>query len=471
VSHHGPIQEPILGSPITFSGFNSIDFNMILNAVMAQERTPITRLETHKQTLQTQNTAFATLAGKLTSLQTAVDNLKEVDSLAFLTASSTDSGVGVSTTTGTVTGTYDIVVSELAKAQVTSSQTTFAGLDTVVGTGGSLTLTPADGGAATTINLTGSMTLKQLADAINAEDDSPASASVVQTAPGSYKLVLTGRDTGTTNAFTIQSSLTGGAGVAFIDTDGDNISGDSALDNSQQAINAAFTVNGVPVTSASNTVADVITGVTLSLTRKDPATTVTVKVDRDGDESKALVNKFISAYNDLQTFAKDQGTLAIAGRASIGRDPLLRGLRDALRSATMDEYGAGSLTRLAEIGIGFDQAGKMVLDSEVFDDAVATNSADVQALVSGATGDGGAFGAFATLIEDYTKSGGLVASIKKRIDDQVNGIEKRLDTMESQLALRKASLQREYMAADLAMTRLKAQSSSLSSVGGGYKLF
>jgi flagellar capping protein FliD len=64
-----------------------------------------------------------------------------------------------------------------------------------------------------------------------------------------------------------------------------------------------------------------------------------------------------------------------------------------------------------------------------------------------------------------------VASIKKRIDDQVNGIEKRLDTMESQLALRKASLQREYMAADLAMTRLKAQSSSLSSVGGGYKLF
>lgn len=460
-----------MGSPITFSGFNSIDFNMVLNAVMAQERTPINRLESRKQTLQTQNAAFTTLAGKLTSLQTAVDNLKEVDSLAFLTATSTDSGVGVSTTTGTVTGTYDIVVTELAKAQVTSSTTTFASLDTVVATGGSMTLTPADGSPATTINVTGSMTLKQLADAINAEEDSPAAASVVQTAPGSYKLVLTGRDTGTTNAFTIQGALAGGTGVAFTDTDNDGISGDSTLDNSQQALNAAFTVNGVAVSSATNTVSDVVAGVTLSLTRKDPATTVTVKVDRDTDQAKALVNKFISAYNDLQTFAKEQGTLAIAGRASIGRDPLLRGLRDALRSASMDDYAGGSLTRLAEIGVGFDQGGKMILDSEVFDDAVASSTADVQRLVSGAAGNGGAFGAFATLIEDYTEAGGLVASSKKRIDVQVSGIDKRLDTMESQLAIRKAALQREYMAADLAMTRLKAQSSSLSSVGGGYRLF
>jgi hypothetical protein len=91
--------------------------------------------------------------------------------------------------------------------------------------------------------------------------------------------------------------------------------------------------------------------------------------------------------------------------------------------------------------------------------------------VSGASGDGGAFGARATVVEDYTESGGLVASIRERIDEQVSGISKRLDTMEAALALRKASLQREYMAADLAMTRLKAQSASLSSVGGGYRLF
>ena len=51
-----------MGSPITFSGFNSIDFNQILNAVMAQERAPLNRLETQKRTLESQNSAFATLA-------------------------------------------------------------------------------------------------------------------------------------------------------------------------------------------------------------------------------------------------------------------------------------------------------------------------------------------------------------------------------------------------------------------------
>jgi len=460
-----------VGSPITFSGFNSIDFNMILNAVMAQERTPINRLETQKDTLETQNGAFGTLAAKLASLETAVDSLKEKNSLLVLSATSSDAGVGVSATNGSVTGTYDIVVTELAKAQTTSSLTTFASLSTEVATGGTLTLTPAGGGAATIITVSGSTTLEELADAINAEDDGPASASVVQTSPGKYKLVLSGRDTGTTNAFTIASALTGGTGVGFIDTDGDLVSGDSAADNSQQAINAAFTVNGVAVSSATNTVSDAVAGVTLSLTRKDPATTVTVKVDRDTDKSKALINKFISAYNDLQTFAKDQGTAAIAGRPSIGRDPLMRGLRDALRSASMAAYPGGSMTRLAEIGVGFDRAGKMILDAEVFDDAVTTSSADVQALISGASGGGGAFGGFGTLVEDYTKSGGLMWSARRRIDTQVSGIERRLDSMESQLAIRKASLQREYMAADMAMTRMKSQSASLSSVSSGYRLF
>ncbi len=226
--------------------------------------------------------------------------------------------------------------------------------------------------------------------------DSPATASIVQTSPGAYKLVLSGKNTGATNAFTITNSLTGGTPPALTDT-------------TQTAINAAFTVNGLAVTSASNTVSDVVAGVTLSLTKKDPATTVTVKVERDTDKSKALINKFISAYNDLQTFAKDQTTAAMAGKASIGRDPLLRGLREALRSASMDEYTGGSMTRLAEIGVGFDQAGKMVLDSEVFDDAMAASSAATCRPWFPARRATAARSAHsATLVEDYTKAGGLV---------------------------------------------------------------
>src|SRR5688500_11676518 len=145
---------------------------------MVQERAPLTRLETQKKTLETQNTAFSTLAGKLSSLQTAIENLGEDDSLALVTATSSDTGVGVSATGGTVTGTYDVVVTELARAQVTASQTTYASLTTAAAVGGTLTLTltPGGGGAATAITAPAGTTLAQLPTLINEEDESPAAA-------------------------------------------------------------------------------------------------------------------------------------------------------------------------------------------------------------------------------------------------------------------------------------------------------
>ena len=460
-----------MGSPITFSGFNQIDFNLILNAVMNQERAPLTRLENHKKTLEGQNSAYAALAGKLSTIESAIENLKKADSLALLTATSSDAGVGVSATTGSVSGTYDVVVTELARAQVTSSSSTYGATTDEVATGGTLTLTPGNGDPATVITISAGTTLSGLAAAINAEADSPAAASVVQTAPGVYRLVLTGKETGASNAFTIASTLTGGAGVAFTDTDTDGVSGDSPADNTQNAINAALTVNGLAVTSASNTVTDVVPGATLTLFKKDPAVTATVKVDRDTQGAKDLVQKFINGYNDLATFAKDQNTAAIAGKASIGRDPLLRGLRDALRSATSDEFVGGTLKRLAEIGVGFDITGKMTLDSTLFEKRLGDSPADVQLLLSGADGTGGAFGAMGSLIEQYTQTGGLIGDTRERIDETIRGLNRRMDSMEAQLEIRRQALQREYIAADLAMTRLKSQSASLQTVGQGFRLF
>jgi flagellar hook-associated protein 2 len=453
-----------VANTVTFSGFNSIDFNYILNAVMAQESQPLNALQTRKTTIQTQNTAFGTLAGKLTALGSAADKLKELGSLSTLGATSSDTGVGVTATGGTISGTYDVVVSELARAQVTASQSTYAATTSVVGTGGSITLSPASGDPVT-IALTGSTTLQELAEKINDEDDSPASASIVQVSPGTYKLVLTAKDTGVTNGFTVSSALTGGGGLSFIDTDNDGVSGDSAADNSQTALNAAFTVNGLPVTSATNTVEDVIPGATLKLAKKAPTTTVTVAVTRDLDKAADVVKSFITAYNGLVSFMKDQETAAAAGKASIARDPLLRSLKDNIRDATLSTYAGGTFTALPQVGIGFDRDGKMTLDREAFDNSMADSVGDVQRLFSGLTGTGGAFGRLSDLIEQYTDAGGLVSSLRERLDDQLTNLDTRIGDMEAQLELRRNALQQEYIAADLAMTRLKSQSSSLQSIG------
>jgi flagellar hook-associated protein 2 len=355
-------------------------------------------------------------------------------------------------------------VTTLAAAQVSASQT-YTSTDAIVGGAGqTLTLTPASGDPVT-ITLTGDTTLQQLANQINSRTEPPATASIVQISPGHYQLVLTAAATGTDNAFTIRSTMTGGEGLTFSDKDGDGVSGDDPEDTTRAAADASFTVNGLHVTSSSNTASDVIPGVTLSLNKA--SANAVVSVTRDSAGTKDLVKKFIDAYNAVVQFTKDQQTASNNGQTNIARDPLLRGFRDNLRSALLGEYSGGSYARLAEIGLGFDRDGKMVLDTATFDKAMASTPNEVQKLFSGDAGDGGAFGAISTLIDGYTGAGGLVAGIRNRLDDEAAGIGRRMDSMSAALEIRRQSLQREYIAADLAMTQLKSQSGSLANLGNG----
>src|SRR6188472_2633531 len=218
-----------MGSPITFSGFNNIDFGTVLNAIMQQEHAPIDTIEAQQKSLQTKNSAFSTLATKLGALKTAAADLSDSDNTAKVSATSSDiSAVGISAGSASVTGRYDVVVSQLAHAQVMQSSSTYASIDAVVATSGVISLArlsdpPID------IPIAGSMSLKNLAEAINRAENSPVNASVVQVSPGQYRLVLTGRATGTANGFTVSmpSPLSGGVGLAFTDTNGDGTAGDS----------------------------------------------------------------------------------------------------------------------------------------------------------------------------------------------------------------------------------------------------
>src|SRR5688572_12194539 len=181
-----------MGSPVTFSGFNSIDFGAVLNAIMQQEREPLTRLATQKTTFKRQTTAFANLATKLGALQTAGETLAEADGLAVLKTSSSDTtAVGVSSTAGTLEGSYNVAVTDLARAQVLTSSSVYDSLTDVVATSGTIRFTKT-GGTPVDLVINGSTTLQGLASQINALDDSPVKAAVVQVSPGQYKLALTG---------------------------------------------------------------------------------------------------------------------------------------------------------------------------------------------------------------------------------------------------------------------------------------
>jgi flagellar hook-associated protein 2 len=464
-----------MGSPITFSGFNQIDFGQILNVIMTAERAPLTALETQRKVLNQQGTAFTTLATKLGALESAIDTLTDEDgfSIHAVTSNSPDS-VGATTTGGSVAGLYEVVVSELARAQVMASTTTYTSPDEVIASAGSVSIAlygnppvniPPSG-------VSGSMTVRELADAINSDSDSPVTAAVVQAAPGEYRLVLTGRNAGSANAFTVTSTLSG-KGLTFTDTDTDGTYGDDADDSAVVASNASLTINNVPITSTTNTVEDAIPGVTLTLAKKDPATTVMVEVTESADEAKAQLEAFVKAYNDLMSFVSEQNTAAAAGEPSIGRDSLVRTLRMGLTDAMRGEYlDAGDVyTRLSTVGLEFESTGTLKVNAAALKTAVLDDPDAVRRLFVGADGDSGVFGALKERIEGYTTAGGFVQAAKNRLKDQIVKIDSRLDTMELQLELRRTTLQREFMAADQLMTQLKGQSSSLQALGGQYRLF
>lgn len=444
-----------MGSPITFSGFNSIDFSTVLNAIMTQESQPLTALQTQQRNLQATDSNYAALATKLGTLQSAASGLASSSTLLnYSTTVSDGSALSASASSSAIEGRYDVKVTELAKAQTTKSASTAPDADTtVVATGGSLSI----GGVA--VFAPGAVTLRELANAINTNANVPASASIVETSPGAFSLVLVGKESGSAHTFTVENHLTG-TSVAFTDTDNDGVSGDSAADNVVNATNAALTINDIPISADSNTIDSGIPGVTLQLLTKDVNKTVSVTVTKNTSELGDRIQKFADAYNDLVKFSDDQNTAAGKGTlGALGRDPVLRNFRNELRNALISAHGSGGLTRLSEVGIAFERDGKISLDRTKLSAAMADSPADVASLFTDATT--GAFTKVNDLVDQYTDSDGFLPGARTRITDELSRLGKRIDDMTARLAVRRQSLQQQFTAADMAMTQLKSQSASL----------
>lgn len=452
-----------MGSPVTFSGFNNIDFNLVLGAIMQQASAPLTVLQDRKSDVDSRLTRFGTFTSHLLALQDAADGLSDATKVTTLSATSSDAAaVTASVGTSATAGQYDVVVNSLARAQVTVSASTSPDADaTIVAGGGSITI----GGTAVAIS--GDVTLQQLADAINAEDLG-VTAAVVRTGTDAYRLALTSTQSGLDNAFTIVNSLTGGTGVTFTDTDSNGTIGDSAADNAVNASDASLLFNNIAVTGSTNTFEDLVPGLTLTALRQDPAATVRVDVASDGDALKTRIEDFVSAYNTLVAFQNQQRVAVGEGdTSSIGGDPLVRQVRSTLRTALLGAHGSGVFTRLSEVGIEFSRTGELELNETVFNDALASQGDDVRALFAGVDG---AFTAIATELEGYTQAGGLLGLATDRLEGQRESMDDQIAAMQTRLALQRESLMRQFIEADLAMSRLNNQSGALASFGSGLNL-
>jgi flagellar hook-associated protein 2 len=449
-------------TPITFSGLNGFDFSSIIDATIQSESIPMQNLQQRQSTLQNKDSALTSLGSQISQLESAISDLSSQTSFTNLAGTSSDTTIAnVTTGSGAIAGTYNVSVGNVAKAQVTGSTTGYTNTTDVVADGGSISFT-IGGQTTTAIQVTGQTTLADLATQINSQN-SGVFAAVVNDGTNN-KLVVMSRQTGQNSGFTINNSLTNSSGTAVAFAAGQSASSG----NSQTAIDSQLTVNGMTITSASNSVTNAIPGTTLNLVK---AGDTTVNVTADYSSLENTFSSLVSQYNSLQQFVTQQSAESNGQSGPLANDPVVRQVMNDIRTRLLASSGGGQYQYLSEIGLGFNSAGTMTFDKNSFDAAVNANPQDVQTLFQGPNGTDGLFNVFLTTMQADDNTNGLIASTKTADQASIKNYTDEIATQQLRLDMRRTQLTKLYSAADQAMIALRASSQSLSQLGSTQSLF
>jgi flagellar hook-associated protein 2 len=389
---------------ITSAGLGSgLDVNGLLQQLMAVERQPLAALDRKEVNYQAKLSAFGSLKGAVSGFQSAMQGLSGLSRFQGLRASSADGTIfTASAASNAAPGNYAIEVKQLAQAQKLASKA-FTNVTDTVGTG-TLTIqfgtysggvfTANAAKAAQTVGIDGTNgTLGGIRDAINAAKIG-VTATVLNDGTGN-KLVLSSNDTGAANSLKVtvsdttvgDGSNTDDAGLSQLAYDPTGTLGNGKnLGETLAAQNALLKVDGIDnISKASNTVSDVIQGVTLNLLKQSAAdTATTLGVTRDTGAVKGAVEGFVKAYNDLNKAIKGLTAYdAATGQSSIlqGDSAALSVITQVRRTLNATLTGSnGVYTLLSQVGVSFQTDGSLALDAGKLQTAIDTNFNDIAGL-------------------------------------------------------------------------------------------
>ncbi len=462
-----------ISSPGVGSG---LDVNSIVTQLVALERTPITQLQKQASSLQTKLSAFGKLQSNLSALRDAASALTRTTTWNQTTGTSSDaSAVAVTTDANNRPGSFAVQVTQLAAKQSNVSKVYAATTDLVgEGTlhielgswGAGNTFTPKAGTTAVDIAVgPPAKSLAEVRDMINAAN-AGITASVLSDASGA-RLVFNSAASGAANGFRITATDVDGSNV---DTSGlsalayDPSVGVVTMSQALAAANAAALVNGVPVSSTTNTLTNLVEGMTLTLGRVTTAP-VQVTTASDKDAIKKKIDDFVTAYNNLNKELADQ-TKYDANAKTAGTlqgDGTAVGLRSTLRNVLRSPGGTSTLfSRLSDIGFDVQRDGSIKLDSAKLDNGLA-NLADLKNLFSTSDtlvpANNGIATTLRTMADQALGVDGSLASRSEGLRTRISSNEKRQAEMEVRVQQTEARLRAQYTALDRKMGELTSLSS------------
>jgi flagellar hook-associated protein 2 len=436
---------------ISFSGLASgLDTKSIISALVGVERVPMLRLQAKNDDYSAQGRIVDQLSSALSALKTAAEKLGSAGDFLSYAGTSSDEGVVKVTTSGTsVPGNYEVEVSSLAHAQRTYSDPIADA--TAALSGSDQTLTLDINGTQTAITIAAGASLRDVATAINASG-ADASAGILFDGT-QYRLQVVGRSTGEDHA------------ISFTDTGlGLNLSG--ASNTVQAATDAALTVDGFPVTSASNVLTDVLPGTTLEL-RDESTGPINIEVKADPSGVKTKLQSFVDAYNSVARIIQNQSGVG-KDTSTLNGDSTVRtieqGLSALISSPIPGLVGAGGSTlQLADLGIQTQRDGTLTLDGTDLDSALAADFARAATYFAGDGTNSGMSKLLGDLVEGYTSTtDGLLTTRKKGLTDTIAANDKQIENMQAYLDRFESSLTQQYSALEQTMSTLQGQQSYLA---------
>lgn len=515
----------LIGRP-TFGGLASgLDTNALLSGLLEIERIPLNRIQSRRAEIANERSLMRDLNTKLVALREAAQNLDNRNSagsgasateefLKYTGSSTNEDIVTVSAGAGAAPGDIEIEIEQLARgARRFSTQFADADQTIALGSGQSLSIELADGDETavpaeepTLIEVTvgagdAELTLQDLRDQINTNEGNGGKvrADIIRFGDDNYQLVLTTTGTGSSNAMTILGDF------AFQDEVEER-------DAPRDAAIRLFGIEGEAglIRRESNTIDDVLTGITFELKRVSEETDdstpevpeylpETVSIEVDNEAIAEGLEAFTKAYNDVVDFIDNQfrydenrktagplaGDFTLRQVQSELRDMVSKGFSFSTNpsnpfASTVDGALGGAITN---IGITIENGGRLSVDEEKLDEALALDPISVREFLSGRarteadpdspTGedippdlfDEGFATLFATELERLVQSGdGTLARRDEAYDRRLRDFDESIERFEARLAKREESLILRFSELERVVAGLQNQQGFLSSL-------
>jgi flagellar hook-associated protein 2 len=425
------------GSATSGQGF---DVASTVTQIQASEQAIETPWKNQLTALQAQDTVLSTLGTHLAMLTTSVQALTDfsgVFSEKQGSSSNTDLLMLTSATAAASAGSHTIVVNSLA--QTSSEASSVIGPNDTLS--GSLTI---QGQTFTVNSAHNDTTLASLASAINSAGIG-VSANVITDSNGS-RLSLVSKTSGVAGQLSVTGLSLSGASAGPI-----------TFPTSQPGLDASLTVDGVPITTGSNTVSNAIPGVTFQLLGSSLTTQIQVEITNDNTDIETAVNNFVTAYNAVINDINGQEKNDSSGNAEpLFGNPTLALIQSQITGALFTGEASGTIKNITQLGIGLNNDGTLTLNGDALDSALNSNFSDVTGFLQ----NSGSFGQ--TLASSLNNLGtqapfGAVFLAQQQNTAQESALTTSISNEDTLLAAQKVQLTNELNTANQILQSIPAQ--------------